>query len=151
MSSVTQTQITVREMQPEDEPLLDAMYAGFDPMGEALGLPPTTPERRRAWLGGLNQGHNVIALAGERVIGHLAMMPSGQAAEMAVFVHQEYRRQGVATSLTKAAVELARAKGLRALWVLISSSNVAARSGLRHFGFRTAWESMGEVQMVYSI
>ena len=140
MSGTTQVQITVREMLMEDEALLDEMYAGFDPMGEALGLPPVAPERRRNWLSGLHAGHNLVALAGQRVIGHLAMMPSGQVAEMAVFVHQDYRRQGVATSLTKAAVELARARGLRALWVLISSSNVSARTGLRNFGFRTAWE-----------
>ena len=151
MSSATRVQVTVREMRPEDEPLLEQMYAGFEPLGEALGLPPAAAERRQAWLVRLREGFNLVALVDGRVTGHLALMPSEQAAEMAVFIHQDYRRQGLATELTRAAVELARAHGLRALWVLITSHNVAARNGLRNFGFRTAWESLGEVQMVYSL
>jgi ribosomal protein S18 acetylase RimI-like enzyme len=147
----THVQATVREMLPEDLPRLEQMYAGFDPIGEALGLPPGTLERRQAWLTSLQAGINVVAVADDHIVGHLALMPAEQAAEMAVFVHQAFRRQGLATSLTKAAVELARARGLRAIWVLITSSNVAARNGLRNFGFRTAWESMGELQMVYSL
>lgn len=147
----THVQTTIREMQPEDLPHLEQMYAGFDPIGEALGLPPGTIDRRQAWLASLQTGINLVALAEDHIVGHLALMPAEHAAEMAVFVHQDFRRQGLATSLTKAAVEIARTRGLRALWVLITSSNVAARNGLRNFGFRTAWESMGEVQMVYSL
>jgi len=147
----THIQANIRELQPEDLPRLEQMYAGFDPIGEALGLPPGTTERRQSWLNSLQAGINVVALAEDRVVGHLTLMPAEQAAEMAVFVHQDFRRHGVAKDLTKHAVELARARGLRALWVLITSSNVAARNGLRNFGFRTAWESMGEVQMVYAL
>jgi ribosomal protein S18 acetylase RimI-like enzyme len=147
----TRVHAIIRELQADDLPRLEQMYAGFDPLGEALGLPPGASERRQAWLTSLQAGINLVALVEDRIAGHLALMPAEQAAEMAVFVHQEFRRQGLASSLTTAAVELARARGLRALWVLISSSNVAARNGLRNFGFRTAWESMGEVQMVYAL
>jgi GNAT superfamily N-acetyltransferase len=148
---MTLTQVEVRPLAAEDWPLLVQMYDSFDPIGDALGLPPPNPARRRAWLEGLREGVNFVAYAEGRIAGHLVLMPSEVVAEMAVFVHQDYRRHGVAWTLAERAVEEARHRGLRSLWVLISSSNVAARMGLRKFGFRTVWEKLGEVQMVYRL
>ena len=48
--------ITVRRLREEEQPLLEAMYASFAPLGEALGLPPPDPEQRRQWLAELKPG-----------------------------------------------------------------------------------------------
>ena len=148
MPTLTANQISVRRLSEEDRPLLEQMYDTFTPLGEALGLPPRDAARRSAWLDHLWTGINVVAVIEGRVAGHLALMPSGQAAEMALFVHQDFRRQGVGAALFPAAAEEARARGLRHLWVLVSNDNFPARAGLRRFGFRPAWEDLGEVQMI---
>lgn len=151
MSTTTATKATVRQMGASDLPLLEQMYESFSPLEVALGLPPRDPERRKSWLAGLQAGINLIAVSDNRIAGHLALMPGENTAEMAVFVHQECRRLGIGTAMVDAAVELARSRGLRSLWVLISGDNNAARAGLLKYGFHTAWESLGEVKMEFAI
>ena len=143
--------ISIRTLSEDDQPLLERMYESFDPQGIALGLPPREAERRRAWLAELRQGANFGAFVNGALAGHLALMPSGRAAEMAVFVHQDFRRQGVATALVETAVEEARAMGFSAVSVFIDSANAAARRGLLKFGFHAAWENLQEAQMVYPL
>lgn len=149
--SVSTEKIQVRQLKEEDQPLLERMYESFEPQGSALGLPPFNAERRRAWLTELRQGVNLVAFADGTLAGHLAMMPSGRVAELAIFVHQNFRRRGVATALAEAAVEQARGLGLSSLTVFIDSSNFVARRGLLKFGFHAAWEDLQEAQMVYPL
>ncbi len=151
MPTLTATQVSVRRLREEDQPLLEQMYETFTPEDVALGLPPRDPARLRPWLASLRTGINLVAFADGKVVGHLVLMRVGRSAEMALFVHRDFRRQGVATALARAAVEEARAEGLHLLWVLISSSNYAAGAGLLKFGFRTNWEDLGETQMVYRL
>ncbi len=143
--------VQVRLLADIDVPALEEMYAHIAPTRDSMGLPPRDPDRRHTWLLGLKAGTNYVAFADGQIVGHLALMPLGHSAEMAVFVHQAYRHHGVATALTQRAAEDARAQGLRYIWVLISSDNNSARQGLLKFGFHTAWESLGEVQMVYRL
>ena len=149
--SVSTEKIQVRELEEQDQPLLERMYETFEPQGVALGLPPFNGDRRRAWLAELRQGFNVVAFLDGSLAGHLAMMPSGRVGELAIFVHQDFRRRGVATTLAQAAVRQARAMGLSALTVFIDSSNFSARRGLLKFGFHAAWEDLQEAQMVYPL
>lgn len=151
MPSAIAREVCVRQADPDDLPLLEAMYGSFEPKEVALGLPPRDPERRREWLKGLLEGINFVALIDQAVVGHMAIMPSGQAGELACFVHQDYRRRGVATAMGNAAVADARRRGLRSLWVLIGSDNSPARTALLNYGFHTAWESQGEMKMTFAL
>lgn len=144
-------QVQVRMLTDEDIPALEQMYANITPSRDSMGLPPREPDRRHTWLLGLKSGANYIAIADGQIVGHLALMPAGRSAEMAVFIHHDYRHHGIATMLTHRAVDDAQAQGLRYIWVLISSDNNSARQGLLKFGFHTAWESLGEVQMVFRL
>ena len=135
------TDIQIRAIGPPQRELLIATYDCFDPLGAALGLPPRNAEARRSWIGtALGHPMNVAAFspAGE-VIGHcfLAADKAGSA-EMAVFVHQEYRRRGVGTALVKAALQWGGAVGLRRVWSMTSSANRAALRLQRSCGFRVA-------------
>ena len=147
MTTLIAKQVYLRIAKPEDLPLLEEMYESFSPPEVAMGLPPADPERRRNWLKTLAGGINLLALYEDKPAGHLALMLGERSAEMALFVHQDFRRRGVATALANEAVRFCRERRLRALWVLISSDNNAARTGLINYGFHTAWESMGEVRM----
>ena len=151
MSALTATKIPIRRLREEDRPLMEQMYASFPGQDVALGLPPRDLGRLRSWLASLQSGVNLVAVTEDRMAGHLVLMPKGHSAEMALFVHPDFRRQGIAAALARAAVEEGRALGLRFLWVLISSSNYAARTGLLKFGFHVAWEGLGEAQLVYRL
>ena len=119
--------------------LLVGMYDRFDPLGGALGLPPRTAEARRAWIvGALCHKVNVVAFSppGE-VVGHCFLVGDKPgSAEMAIFVHQEFRRRGVGAALLKAALEWGGAAGLRRVWSMTSSDNRAAMRLQESCGFR---------------
>ena len=151
MTTLIAKDISVRTATPEDLPSLEAMYDTFSPMETALGLPPADPARRKSWLNTLSAGINLIAVSEDKPAGHLALMPGEHSAEMALFVHQDFRRRGIGTALTNEAVRLCRDRGLRMLWVLINGDNNAARSGLLKYGFHTAWESQGEIRMEFPL
>jgi RimJ/RimL family protein N-acetyltransferase len=151
MNVSTARQVAVRPLREEDRALLEQMYDAFDPPGAAMGLPPRDALRRREWLAELRKGLNLLAFVDGALAGHLALVWNGRMAELAAFVHQDFRRLGVGTALARAAVDAARKMDLLAIWVLIDSSNVAARRGLLKFGFRTAWEDLQEAQMIFPL
>ncbi len=151
MTPLIAREVSVRTAKPEDLSLLEQMYETFAPAEAAMGLPPADPQKRKNWLAALSGGINLIATVDDKVAGHVALMPGEHSAEMACFVHQDFRRHGVGTALTNEAVRLCRARGLKSLWVLISSDNNAARTGLLNYGFHTAWESTGEVRMELNV
>jgi GNAT superfamily N-acetyltransferase len=141
----------MRRLMDQDQPLLEEMYSTFTPLGEALGLPPRHAAERKCWLATLRGGINFVAFMDERLVGHLALLPTGDAAELACFVHQDFRRQGLATALTRAAVEEARAAGYKRISVAIDTHNIGARRGLLKFGFHPVWEDLQEGEYVYPL
>ena len=139
----TAQDVQVRRLRDADQPLLDEMYATFAPIGDALGLPPRAAERRQAWLHSLRNALNLVA-------GHLALLAVDEsAAELMCFVHQDSRRQGIATALCCVALDQAKAAGYQRISVFINTHNRAARHGLLKFGFEPVWEDLEEAEYVY--
>jgi diamine N-acetyltransferase len=70
-------------------------------------------------------------------VGHcfLAADTSG-AAELAIFVHQDYRRRGIGTALVRAALEKGSKTGLRRVWSMTASADRVALRLQRNCGFR---------------
>jgi RimJ/RimL family protein N-acetyltransferase len=148
---MTFSQSVVRPLTVQDQGLLESMYRTFTPVGATQGLPPSQASQRSRWLAKLRQGINLVVFRDNRVAGHLALMPIGDAAELTCFVHQDFRRQGLATALLAAAVREGDAAGYSALSILISADNVAARRGLRKFGFQPVWEDTEAGEYVYPL
>ena len=134
---------------PEREPVT-LMYERFEPLGGALGLPPLRPEARREWIGlALRQELNLAALSADgEVVGHcfLEADDSGSA-ELALFVHQQFRRRGIGTALLKLALECAGAVGLRRVWSLTSSDNQPAIRLQLKCGFHRRSFAFGETEL----
>ena len=132
-------EIQLRAIGPPQQDLLIALYDRFDPLGAALGLPPHTVEARHGWVeSALCQRVNVAAFsqAGE-VVGHSFFAADNPAvAEVAVFVHKEFRRRGIGAALLKKALEWGRAAGLERAWAVTASGNRAALRLLVSCGFR---------------
>jgi RimJ/RimL family protein N-acetyltransferase len=115
------------------------MYGRFEPLGAALGLPPRGEESRREWIeAALSHKMNLAAFSSAgAATGHCFLAADGPgSAEMAIFVHQEFRRRGVATSLVRALLEWGVREGLRRVWTLTGSENTAALRLQEKIGFR---------------
>jgi len=142
----------IRRIGHLQQDLLVGMYDEFDPLGAALGLPPPKAEARHEWVAAaLKQEVNLAAVtpAGEAV-GHCFLVPGEQAsAEMAVFVHQLFRRRGLGTALVNATLERAREVGLRRVWAVTASDNRAALRLQLRCGFRPAKSVSPETEMEF--
>lgn len=146
----TAGQIAVRRREEQDLPQLARMYDTFEPFSEALGLPPRERSRRDAWLRTLRDSLNLVAFVEDHMAGHLALLAvDGDAAELMCFVHQDFRRRGVATSLVREAMLHAKQEGFQRVSVFINTHNPGARRGLLKFGFEPVWEDLDEAEYVY--
>lgn len=128
----------VRPFAAADRPALEVFYADFEPKRAAQGLPPKDPERIGRWLDAvLGHGLHLLALDERRLIGHALLVPTGTegVSEYAVFLHHDYRGRGLGTALNRAAIEAARATGLKRLWLSVEPHNRAALRSYERAGF----------------
>jgi RimJ/RimL family protein N-acetyltransferase len=116
------------------------MYNDFEPKRAAQGLPPVGRERIVAWLRHLQKsGHNLLALWNGEVIGHSMLCPvDPQRAEFAIFLHQNFRNQGIGTALTEMTLKYARLKRLRTIWLSVEVNNACAIRVYRKKGFQVS-------------
>jgi ribosomal protein S18 acetylase RimI-like enzyme len=151
MTVETASKIAVRQMRAGDLPLLEKMYNTYGSLGETLGLPPRDPVSRHYWLHNLGRGINLVAEDDGELAGHLVLLPTGGALEMIAYVHQDFRRRGVATALTRAAIEEAHCGAFSYIWLLIAKTNFAGRRGLQKLDFRVAWQDAREMQYLFPL
>jgi len=125
--------LELRRATPDDRELLAGMYHSFEPKAAAQGLPPRhDPER---WLAGLSVYPNFLAIVGGRLAGHSVLCADGGTAEIAVFVHQDFRGRGLGKRLLAEMVHEARRQGLRRVWGVTDLDNVPMLRLARALGF----------------
>jgi len=111
------------------KPLLE-MYSCFYPRPGPQGLPPSGDNECAMWVKDLLiKGINLVAVTEKgKIIGHCALLPakSFHEAEYMIFVHQDHRNAGIGTLLTQKAKEIAEEKGIKMLWLCVSSINIPA-------------------------
>lgn len=114
------------------------------------------------WAGVLSD-RNTMPLSGfvweedGQIIGNLSLIPyAGFTYSYSlianVAVHPNYRRQGIARSLTATAIETARRRRAQTVWLHVRAENEAANSLYRSLGFvqrasRTTWHSKPETNV----
>lgn len=156
MLAVVTNPVSVSPFKADDRSLLEDMYEVFVPKDAAFGLPPSNPLRRQIWLDTLlTKGINLVARAGDQgvaqLVGHMVLMPDGKKAEMAMFVHQDFRCQGVARRLFQAAAQEMTPHGIDTMWAMVGGDNYACAAALRSFGFKTVANHGNESEMVYKL
>lgn len=107
---------------------LVTLYATFDPSARVQGTPPLGEPAIREWLTTVLDGVSVVALYGNRLIGHVMFVPNGVGRhELAIFVHQEYQRAGIGSKLLRTGLGHAKKRGLSKVWLTVESWNGGAQ------------------------
>ena len=129
---------------------LIAMYDAFDPADRAQGIPPIRPDDIRAWLElVLTEGIDVIARRGDAVVGHATLVPDdADGYELAIFVHQDHRRQGIGSALVRSLLGAAAEAGIERIWLTVERWNHRAISLYESVGFRPTRRGRFELEMV---
>ena len=97
----------------EDFAALVQMYKAFEPKRVAQGLPPPDVPRIAHWLDRLEQkSQALLAWEGNKIVGHTVLCPMKMnSVEFTIFVHQDFREEGLGTCLSRHTLEWARNMG----------------------------------------
>ncbi|MCL6481332.1 MAG: GNAT family N-acetyltransferase [Firmicutes bacterium] len=126
----------LRAATAADRPALLAMYTTFEPRPGSSGIPPRYGLEQ--WLDRVQHFPNLLLWSGDRVVGHGILCPQDDTAEVAVFIHQEYRGRGLGTLLLSELVRQARRMGLRRVWGMTELDNVPMLRLAHSLGFVSA-------------
>ena len=145
--------MAIREYSFEDFAALVEMYKGFTPKRVAQGLPPPDVPRIANWLDRLqHKSRSLLAWDGQRVVGQVILCPiSDAAAEYTIFVHQDYRCQGLGTAMTQLALEFAGDMGFAEVLLSTELSNYPAMCLYRKLGFQILSVYGEECEMKVSV
>lgn len=130
--------ITIRLFWEEAMDGLVVFYDQFEPKEAYQGLPPRLKDPRRQWVGNLVQDSiTLLAMDEGRVIGHTSALPvpSSFMAELLVFVHQDFRNQGIGTELIRLVAQCTAERGIKSLWLTVLTSNSIALHVYQKCGF----------------
>jgi L-amino acid N-acyltransferase YncA len=139
-SAILET-VKLRPAESQDREALVEMYQTFEPKGASLGLPPRI--NQDAWLARLACHFNFVLELEGRLVGHGVLCAEDSSAEVAVFIHQEYRGAGLGKLLLAHMVEEARRLGFRRVWGVTELDNVPMLRLAHSLGFRRG-EDPGE-------
>ena len=124
---------SIRLTEPADRESLRAMYEEFEPRPASLGLPPRV--RVDEWLDRLATSANFLAFVEGKLVGHAVLCTEDGTGEVSVFVHQDYRAQGIGRQLLTTLVEEGRRLGLRRIWGMTELDNVPMLALAQAVGF----------------
>lgn len=111
------------------------MYLDFDPADRAQGIPPIEEHRIRSWLDVVLEGINVLAWHNDHVVGHAILVPDDGRWELAIFVDQDYQRNGIGRRMIDALLAEALDRGAERIWLTVERWNHPAVNLYRDVGF----------------
>jgi ribosomal protein S18 acetylase RimI-like enzyme len=145
--------LTISAYRVEDFAALALMYKGFEPKRVAQGLPPPDVPRIAQWLDRLQQkSRGLLAWDGDAVVAHVILCPMpASAVEYTVFVHQDYRQEGLGTAISRLALGWAVNMGFELAYLTTELTNIRALRLFRKLGFQTTSSDGDEVEMVMNL
>ena len=146
-------ELQVRQFAPDDFGALVQMYKAFEPKRVAQGLPPPDVPRIAHWLDQLQQkSDGLLAWDGGKVVAHTILCPmQAGAVEFTIFVHQDYREEGLGTVISRHTLAWAREMGFFQIYLTTEISNFRALRLFRKLGFKTTSSYGDEVEMKLSL
>lgn len=140
------------EEETEDEAPLVEMYAAYTDADRAQGIPPRRDEAVADWVRGLlSDGLNLVAFHGDRAVGHAALLPYEDDAELIIFVHPDYHHAGIGSRLIRALLGHGERAGITDVWLSVERDNHVAMNLYRSVGFQTRKRDRTEHEMELSL
>jgi ribosomal protein S18 acetylase RimI-like enzyme len=141
--------LEVRPFAREDFAALVQMYKSFEPKRVAQGIPPPDVPRIAHWLDQLAQkSQALLAWDGGKVVAHTILCPMpANAVEFTIFVHQDYREEGLGTALSRQTLAWARRRGFACVYLTTEISNFRALRLFRKLRFQTTSSYGDEIEM----
>ncbi len=142
-------ELEVRPFVREDFGALVQMYKSFEPKRVAQGIPPPDVPRIAHWLDRLEQkSQALLAWEGNKVVAHTILCPMpADSAEFTIFVHQDYREEGLGTVLSRLTLGWALHMGFTHAYLTTEISNFRALRLFRKLGFQSTSSYGDEVEM----
>ena len=142
-------ELEVRPFEREDFGALVQMYKSFEPKRVAQGIPPPDVPRIAHWLDRLEQkSQALLAWEGSKVVAHTILCPMpADSVEFTIFVHQDYREEGLGTVLSRLTLGWALHMGFTHAYLTTEISNFRALRLFRKLGFQTTSSYGDEVEM----
>jgi RimJ/RimL family protein N-acetyltransferase len=142
-------ELEVRSFEREDFGALVQMYKSFEPKRVAQGIPPPDVPRIAHWLDRLEQkSQALLAWEGGKVVAHTILCPMpADSVEFTIFVHQDYREEGLGTALSRLTLGWALQMGFAHAYLTTEISNFRALRLFRKLGFQTTSSYGDEVEM----
>jgi acetyltransferase len=146
------TQVLIRSIRPQDEPLMIAFHEGLSGRSvymryfESLSFKARTAHERLLRICFADPQQEIVLVAvhsdpvtsGESIlaVGRLSKFSDGKTAEIAVLVLDDYQGRGLGTELMKRLVHLAPSHGIRRITAEILRDNTLMQSLAKKLGFR---------------
>jgi len=133
----------------DDFGALVQMYKAFEPKRVAQGLPPPDVPRIAHWVDSLQEKSDALLAWHEgKVVAHTILCPmKAGSVEFTIFVHQDYREEGLGTALSRLTLEWAAQMGYAKAYLTTEISNFRALRLFRKLGFQTTSSYGDEVEM----
>jgi acetyltransferase len=136
------SEIRIRPVRPDDSVELRRFYEGLSPdsrlrrfLGVVRGLSDT--QARLFCAPDHRHDEGFVAVAGERIVGHLCLEPDGrETAEVAIAVADAWQGHGIGHRLMDAGLRWARAAGVTTLTATMFADNAAIQRLLLGLGLR---------------
>jgi len=140
--------IEITTATPTDGDALVDMYAAYTDADRAQGIPPRERRDIRDWIDILlDDGINLAAWHGDRAVGHAALLPHDDTAELVIFVHPDYHHAGIGSRLIRALLGAGQRAGLSHVWLSVQRDNHVAMNLYRSVGFETTERDRSEHEM----
>jgi RimJ/RimL family protein N-acetyltransferase len=142
-------ELVVRPFEGADFEALVRMYKSFEPKRVAQGIPPPDVPRIAHWLDRLAQKSEALLAWKDRVVvAHTILCPMpADGVEFTIFVHQDYREEGLGTVLSRHTLAWALQMGFEHAYLTTEISNFRALRLFRKLGFQTTSSYGDEVEM----
>lgn len=131
--------------------MLVEMYRTFDPADRAQGIPPTGESAIRDWIERVMDEDcwNVVAVGeeGDTAVGHVTLVPDGEAHELAIFVLQSHQGAGIGTELLRTALGYGARRNVDRVWLTVERWNTPAVALYKKMGFETDEGGSFELEM----
>jgi len=139
--------VTIEVYGGAPDPLVE-MYDHFSASEGAQGLPPRDEDAVREWVAGLvEDGLNVVAWHDGEAVGHAALLPYDDTAELVIFVRPDYQEASVGSRLIRGLLGHGQQNGVDHVWLSVERTNSIAISLYESVGFETTQEERAELEM----